>query len=360
MSDSKDKDLPSANSHRRRNALTGEWVLVSPHRLDRPWQGEYSEGNQDAQSTRHYDENCYLCPGNVRTSGASNPDYQGVYVFDNDHAALQSSDSAQPTEAHRLFTSKNEQGICRVVCFSPDHSLTLSDLSASQVTAIVDTWAEQTRVLGQRFPDGSVQIFENKGEMMGCSQPHPHGQIWAQQTVPTSLKLELKASRDYLEDTGSPLLADYAALELLREERVVFSNDHFVVVVPYWATWPFETLICPRRLINRLPQLTEQERNSFADVLRRLSVRYDNLFGVSFPYSAGLHQAPANGEWNDCFSMHMHFFPPLLRSVGVRKFMVGYEMLAEAQRDLTPEAAAAILRELSDERGASQSMRPVS
>lgn len=345
-------ELQNKTSHRRRNAFTGEWVLVSPHRLDRPWQGEYGPVLYDQTERPSYDENCYLCAGNKRASGQKNPDYDGVLVFDNDFAALQSQSARPPENSHPLFTWAPQKGVCRVITFSPDHSRTLSQLNTEELTAIVGEWAKQTQELGAQFPVGSVQIFENKGELMGCSQPHPHGQIWAQESVPTELWKELNASKRYLEQSGSTLLGDYVALEEIRQERLVFSNEHFIVVVPYWATWPFETLVCPKRQVPRLTDLTVAERRSFADCLQRLSIRYDNLFGVSFPYSAGIHQAPASERWDAFFSLHMHFYPPLLRSAGVKKFMVGYEMLAEPQRDLTPESAAKVLRELSEEPGA--------
>jgi len=332
--------------HRRKNPLTGDWVLISPHRLDRPWQGAMAPAGEQAQRPA-YDPQCYLCAGNSRASGEVNPPYQGVYVFDNDFPALASGDPPdQANETDPLFAWTPARGCCRVVCFSADHSRTLSEMSHSQITALIVEWRKQTEELGQRFPEGSVQIFENKGELMGCSNPHPHGQIWAQNSIPTLLQKELDSMQQYHQLHGEKLLVDYAQQELANEDRVVISNQHFVVVVPYWATWPFETLICPLRGATTLLALSTEEIDAFADVLRGLSIRYDNLFGVPFPYSSGLHQAPPSGQWDPSFSLHMHFYPPLLRSATVRKFMVGYEMLAEAQRDLTPENAAAVLREL--------------
>lgn len=339
---------PSEVSHRRRNPLTGDWVLVSPHRLKRPWQGAQSKPNGQTAGPS-YDPSCYLCPGNRRAEGAVNPRYEGVYVFPNDYPAIQSEIDSDAGSDSPLFAWTAAEGTCRVICFSPDHSRTLSALTQTEVSRLVAEWCSQSAELGERYPDGSVQIFENKGELMGCSNPHPHGQIWAQHTVPTLLATELSRCKAYLADTGNVLLTEYAEREIAAGSRVVLSNDHFAVVVPFWATWPYETLICAKRSVARLPQLTDEERNDLADAIRRLSVRYDNLFGVSFPYSAGLHQAPANGIWDESFSLHMHFYPPLLRSATVRKFMVGYEMLAEAQRDLTPEAAAKTLRELPDD-----------
>ncbi len=340
------EDANAKKTHRRRNALTGDWVLVSPGRLDRPWQGERSEWvDPNGAEYPAHDPTCYLCAGNMRANGASNPDYSGVYVFDNDFAALKSANSYSADDTHPLFMSAAESGVCRVICFSPHHSHTLSELSVTAIAEVVAVWAEQSAELGSRFPEGSVQIFENKGEMMGCSNPHPHGQIWAQQSLPTLLAKELAVAEDYLAAHGSTLLGDYVTEEQARQTRVVVENEHFVVVVPYWAMWPFETLLCPKRHVSRLPQLAAEEQIAFADLLQRLSKAYDALFNVRFPYSAGLHQAPAAGTYDAAFRWHMHFYPPLLRSAEVRKFMVGYEMLAEAQRDLTAEVAAELLRD---------------
>lgn len=279
-----------------------------------------------------------------------NPDYEGVYVFDNDFPALQ-GDVAPPSEGapdDALFAWSPTNGCCRVVCFSPDHGRTLSDLNLSEVVSLVQEWVGQSKELGRQFPGGSVQIFENKGELMGCSNPHPHGQIWAQDSIPTLLAIELAHCRDYFREHHEKLLVAYAQRELADGARIVLQNEHFVVLVPYWATWPFETLVCPLGGASRLVGLGTAEIEAFAEIVRRLSIRYDNLFGVPFPYSSGIHQAPAAGEWDDSFCFHMHFYPPLLRSAQVKKFMVGYEMLAEAQRDLTPENAASVLRELPD------------
>ena len=319
--------------------------------MNRPWQGALAPAGEQAQQPA-YDPQCYLCAGNARASGAVNPPYEGVYVFDNDFPALAGEHAPhEPSETDPLFAWTPASGCCRVVCFSPDHSRTLSQMSHDQIAVLVLEWKKQTEELGQRFPGGSVQIFENKGELMGCSNPHPHGQIWAQDSIPTLLQKELEHMQQYHKLHGGKLLVDYAQQELANEVRVVIHNPHFVVLVPYWATWPFETLICPLRGSTSLLELTADEVHAFADVLRGLSIRYDNLFGVPFPYSAGLHQAPLSGQWDESFSLHMHFYPPLLRSALVKKFMVGYEMLAEAQRDLTPENAAAVLRELPVDSG---------
>ena len=327
--------------HRRRNPLTDDWVLVSPHRNKRPWQGQIEPEASKVLST--YDASCYLCPGNQRMSGASNPDYIHPFVFDNDFPALtdtpQSLDVVDP-----LFTVHAESGACRVVSYSPDHSKSLAELSTAEINQVVACWIEQNKILGERFP--WVQIFENKGEMMGCSMPHPHGQIWAQSHAPTLLLREETSQRHYHADHGRALLLDYAQRELEDGSRVVVNNDDWVAVVPFWAAWPFETMLLPRFSVARLTELNTSQGNSLAQLLGRLLARYDNLFECSFPYSMGWHGGPYNNKSLPHWQLHAHFYPPLLRSQNVRKFMVGYEMFAEAQRDLTPEQAAAILRAL--------------
>lgn len=342
--------------HRRLNPLSGDWVLVSPHRARRPWQGQL-EAVAPAERLA-YDPSCYLCPGNARAGGARNPAYAGTVVFDNDFAALRPDAPTLPANEAGLLVARSEPGVCRVVCFSPRHDLSLSDMAPGAVRSVVDVWAEQYAELGARQDIGHVQIFENRGEAMGCSNPHPHGQIWAQHTVPTAVAREAERQGAHFDRHGRTLLGDYLALEEQHAERIVVANDAFVALVPYWAVWPFETMIVSRRPARDLTTLDEAERDALAGVLQRLTRRYDRLFGVSFPYSAGVHQAPTDGQPHPEWHLHLHFYPPLLRSATVRKFMVGYELLAEAQRDITPEASAARLRELPDATPATHGVPP--
>lgn len=328
--------------HRRFNPLANCWVQVSPHRLDRPWQGEET-APEPPQSP--YDAACYLCPGNARKGGAENPDYRGVYVFDNDFPAL--TDGLGATQGDALLRAEATQGKCRVMCFSPDHSRTLPLLTHDELRAVVDVWAAQTEELGQTF--ATVQIFENKGAMMGCSNPHPHGQIWAAGHVPDALSTADDTQRVYYQQHGEAMLLDLAMREIGEGERIVDQTDHWLAIVPFWAAWPFEVLLLPRFPVQRLPQLDNARRADLAAILKAVTTRYDNLFQTSFPYSMGWHQAPFISDHQGPidsahFQLHAHFFPPLLRSATVRKFMVGYEMLAEPQRDLTPERAAEMLR----------------
>ncbi|NDJ54175.1 MAG: UDP-glucose--hexose-1-phosphate uridylyltransferase [Chloroflexi bacterium] len=328
--------------HRRYNPLTGEWVLVSPHRNRRPWQGQVEQPTQ-IQLPPH-DPNCYLCPGNERAGGAINPDYEATFVFTNDYAALLPEGPEQAHQPHSLIQARAVRGTSRVICFSPRHDLTLPELSDTAVRRVIDVWADQTLELSQQYR--WVQVFQNKGAMMGSSNPHPHGQIWAGDWLPNIPAVEDQQQRSYTEEHARPLLLDYAAYESQAEQRIVVASTHWLVVVPYWAVWPFETLLLPRRHVMRLPDLTDEERNSLAETLKALLIRYDNLFGVSFPYSMGWHGAPSFEEHQAHWQLHAHFYPPLLRSAIVRKFLVGYEMLAEAQRDLTAETAAQRLRDL--------------
>jgi UDPglucose--hexose-1-phosphate uridylyltransferase len=332
--------------HRRWNALTDEWTLVSPHRAKRPWQGQVEP--TAAESRPDYDPTCYLCPRNARAGGKSNPDYSSVYVFDNDFPALLTDGPDEVADRQGLLRAESERGVCRVVCYSPRHDLTLARLNQPAVRQVVDAWAGQDAELAARRDVGYVQIFENRGEMMGCSNPHPHGQIWATRALPGEPAKELAAQRRRFAETGSPLLADYLALELEAGERIVCANEGFVALVPYWAVWPFETLVLPRRAFARWADMDGAERDALADVLRRLAIRYDNLFETPFPYSMGFHPAPADGAPHREWVFHAHVYPPLLRSATVRKFMVGFEMLGSPQRDITPEQAARRLAELPE------------
>lgn len=334
-----------AAPHRRRNALTGEWVLVSPHRTERPWQGQVEE--LASTELPPYDPDCYLCPGNERAGGLRTPPYEGTYVFDNDYPALLPA----PGEAEGggpLLVAEPERGTCRVVCYSPRHDLTLGEMALDEVAGVVGTWAAQYEELGAEPWVRHVQIFENRGSMMGASNPHPHGQIWANETVPDEVRKEEVQQAGHLGETGRCLLCDYVAAEVAAGERVIGANESFVAVVPWWATWPFEALVLPREHRGSLLHLDPGERRSLADVLRRLARRYDGLFGITFPYSMGLHQSPTDGEAHPEWHLHAHVYPPLLRSATIRKFMVGYELLAQPQRDLTPEAAAERLRAVGE------------
>ena len=385
-------------SHRRLNLLTGEWVQVSPGRAKRPWQGQQEEVQEETRPS--FDPGCYLCPGNGRAGGHRNPDYRSVYVFDNDFSALtpppepgaqaSPSDAGNPPEpgtqaippgpgaprtpydsgaysaphdsgAHsdppgppnaqagdELLTAHPEHGICRVICFSPRHDLTLPDLSHEALTELVTVWIDQYRELGAKPWINYVQIFENKGEIMGCSNPHPHGQIWAQESIPDEPLKELVQQNRYYRKHGRTLLADYLELELTRGDRVVLQSDTFVVLVPFWAFWPFETIIISRRPFARFTDMTTDEIEGLADILKRLTALYDRLFNISFPYSAGFHPAPTDGEPHPAWHFHMHFYPPLLRSAHIKQFRVGYEMLANPQRDMTAEMSAEMLRKLAN------------
>ena len=331
--------------HRRYNPLTDSWVLVSPHRTKRPWQGQVEKNASDTRPT--FDPTCYLCPTNTRANGESNPDYADVYAFDNDFAALltDAPDPKGEMTQNPLFQVKHERGLSRVICFSPRHDLTIPEMTTEQICKVVDLWCSEYTDLGAIDFINYVQIFENKGAIMGCSNPHPHGQIWAQQSIPDEPLKKQHAQMRYFEQNGRTLLTDYLTEEWDRKERIVCENAHFVVLVPFWAVWPFETMIVPRRPMARITDMTDAEKTAYADTLRQLTIRYDNLFDTSFPYSAGIHQAPTDGNAHPTWHWHHTFYPPLLRSATVKKFMVGYEMLANPQRDITPEQAAKRLRE---------------
>jgi UDPglucose--hexose-1-phosphate uridylyltransferase len=329
--------------HRRLNLLTGAWVLVSPHRMGRPWQGE--TGATTVETGPKHDPDCYLCAGNTRVGGVINPDYDGVWVFDNDFPAILGANENATHADDPLLVQAPESGVCRVICYTPDHRKTMARMDVSEVRAVIDVWTQQWQELSTRADIGAVTIFENRGAMMGASNPHPHGQIWATASVPHELSQECERQAAYFDGHVSPLLTDYLARELEAGERIVFANDCFVVLVPFWAAWPFETIVLPRRPMASLDELSDLERDGLADALAHLTATYDRLFDAPFPYTMGLHQRPCHGA-SAGFVFHIHFYPPLLRSATVRKFMVGFEMLAMAQRDLTPEAAAQRLRAL--------------
>ena len=336
------------NPHRRYNALTGEWVLVSPHRAKRPWLGQVEKLSPETLPV--YDPTCYLCPRNERAGGVFNSDYSGTYVFNNDFASLlpDAPEEDASASSHPLLVSAPEQGQCLVVCFSPRHDLTLPELELPVIENVLNTWTNESARLAELDYIKYVQVFENKGAMMGCSNPHPHSQLWSQSQLPNEIVKELATQTEYFKKNNSPLLVDYVKEEHKRKERILFSNDHFTALVPFWAVWPFEVLVSAHRASASLKELSSVEVSALAEVFKQVTTRYDNLFEISFPYSMGFHQAPADGKPHPEWTLHAHFYPPLLRSATVRKFMVGYEMLAMPQRDITPEVATERLRSLSD------------
>jgi len=332
--------------HRRLNPLTGDWILVSPHRTERPWQGQTEK--RTASATVSYDPSCYLCPGNERAGGHHNPKYESTFVFTNDFAALVPSTKASRQDVDSLLVAEGEAGTCRVICFSPRHDLTLSRMRVDEIRKVVDLWVEQYAELGAQPRTNYVQIFENRGEIMGCSNPHPHCQIWTNETIPNEPRKEQEHQLAYSTEHNSCLLCAYLALEMKERTRIVCENNDFLALVPFWAVWPFETLLLSKSHFGDLPSLSESARTNLADILKRLTTRYDNLFETPFPYSMGFHQAPTDDESHHEWHLHAHFYPPLLRSSTIRKFMVGYEMLAMPQRDISPELAAQRLRTLSE------------
>ena len=331
--------------HKRYNPLTNSWVLVSPHRTKRPWQGQVEKMVEDKRPA--HDPTCYLCANNMRSNGERNPDYQDVYAFKNDFSALlEDVPNEQYTEGG-LFQSISERGLCKVICFSPRHDLTIPEMEESAIRKVVDLWCSEYETLGGVNFIQYVQIFENKGFIMGCSNPHPHGQIWASSSMPDEPFKKQMNQLAYFEKHQKTMLSDYLEKELEKNERILFENDHFVGLVPFWATWPFEAMIIPKRAMARIADMTDAEKDAFANAYKHLTVLYDNLFQTSFPYSAGIHQAPTDGNEHAEWHWHKSFYPPLLRSATVKKFMVGYEMFALPQRDITPEKAAEMLRSQS-------------
>jgi UDPglucose--hexose-1-phosphate uridylyltransferase len=333
--------------HKRYNSLNGEWIIVSPHRTKRPWQGK-----QEAPSTTirpEHDESCYLCPTNTRADGSINPDYPSSYAFTNDFSALlpEKENETSYSEAD-LLKAEHVRGLCRVVCFSPRHDLTLAQMETKDIVPVIQLWQREFAEISKLDWIRNILIFENKGEIMGCSNPHPHGQIWAQGDLPAELEKESTQQLKYFNVHGKTLLSNYLELEIKLEKRIVCTNDHFVALVPFWATWPFETIIIGKTPRKNITEFSAEEVLGLADILKKLTVKYDNLFKTSFPYSAGMHQAPVNDGEHSEWQWHMHFYPPLLRSASVKKFMVGYELLASPQRDITAESAAERLREVPE------------
>jgi len=337
----------SEHPHRRLNPLTREWVLVSPHRTQRPWLGQIEKLSTETQPA--YDPGCYMCPGNTRAVGIRNPEYSTIFMFDNDYPAVLLDTPTTILSETSLLVAHGEPGVCRVACFSPRHDLTLASMSRAEIRLVVDLWTAQYQELGRLPSINYVQIFENRGAMMGASNPHPHCQIWASASVPNEPSKEQLSQIKHLKSHGSCLLCDYLRLERAAGERMIFENRHFSVLVPFWAVWPFETMVLPRAHLGAMSELSAEQSDALSDVLKRLTMRYDRLFDIAFPYSMGFHQRPTDGQLHPEWHLHAHFYPPLLRSATIRKFMVGYEMLGTPQRDITAESAAARLREMKDD-----------
>lgn len=331
------------SSHRRKNILTGEWVLVSPHRTKRPWQGMQEQGKE--LKTLKYDPNCYLCPGNTRANNEINPDYKNTYSFINDFSAI--LDVKIENFKDNLLEAHTESGICKVLCYSPNHSLTMPQMDESEIVSIIKLWQKEYKDLGSKENINNIQIFENKGESMGCSNPHPHGQIWAQKSIPTEILKKQNNFKKFYENNNQSMLLAYIKKELELKERIIYENESFVALVPFWAVWPYESMVITKNHRKSILELNEKEVTDYANILKILTTKYDNLFQTSFPYSTGIHQAPTNNEQNNEWHVHMSFYPPLLRSANIKKFMVGYEMFGEPQRDITPEQAAESLRNCS-------------
>ncbi|KQC31410.1 UDP-glucose--hexose-1-phosphate uridylyltransferase [Flagellimonas eckloniae] len=331
----------SEHPHRRYNILTREWVLVSPHRAKRPWQGQEEEVNNEIRPK--YDPSCYLCSGNKRANGEINPNYDDVFVFNNDFAALQKS-SKKDQFKDGLLLAEGEQGICKVICFSPDHSKSLAQMEVEEIEKVVKTWKKEYIDLGSLEFINYVQIFENKGAVMGCSNPHPHGQIWSQSNLPNEIVKKDSSQKDFFKKNNRSLLGSYLKQEIEKKERIIYENDAFVVLVPFWSVWPFETMIIPKEHQKNIGTLNNDQEVGFADAISTITKAYDQIFNCSFPYSSGIHQAPTNGEKNEHWHWHMSFYPPLLRSATVKKFMVGYEMFGSPQRDITAEQAVKIIK----------------
>ena len=330
-------------SHKRLNILTNEWVLVSPHRTKRPWQGK--EEQKVPKENVNYDDNCYLCPNNKRANGTKNPNYKDVYVFENDFAALNNIPN-QNIYDNNLLQAKTESGICRVICFSPDHSKSLANMEVSNIVKVIEVWKTQFKELSKIPNINYIQIFENKGEIMGCSNPHPHGQIWSQSSIPNEIIKKDNTQKKYYESNGHSLVNDYVKQEKSVNERIVYENDNFIILVPFWAIWPYETMIIPKKHLQDIGYLNKSEKRDFADAISKITKAYDSVFDCSFPYSAGIHQSPTNHRDNSHWHFHMSFYPPLLRNASIKKFMVGYEMFGMPQRDITAEQTARRLRDL--------------